>query len=1224
MEAAPEAIVASPPAPKRSSLASLRQRIHASASSDAASVVTDAPPLTPTPKKKQSFPQKRKASAGSLGPLMKSPRRTATSAAASSPAGQADARSSTAADSPGPAGLNVSFGQVCLGCARITGVDLSHLSSSQPFAWLKRDGVGLMCRNCGNLYRCWYKGSMSVDLWARWLTSEEHRRIWRRRFLCYLSLKFEGMQHVSLSALDARDRLFSWAFDLAQVPWPASEITPITPDFLHKVAAKEPGFYVLPSADGLAAFGIQPRAIPATQTKKVNCTRFVTMSQAARGWPLLPLRSLPDELTTMWHEHLEEQTSCAGTAMLMGAEAEGADGQDINAAAAASSSSSKVHSKKVATLLSAIKLTIEAFVLDGSTTKEKDFTPLLTKVLKMKQDLIDAAAEPELMDQMTTMGSVINACKALVRPLKEYKKTGKRTTLTPLVKAMHTVATFIQDRKLAFGPYFGTAFMKCCFFDFHSQNCYAALAFMSSFDFSWKILADPSAPQHPANIIHQCILSVVLEALQQPVEETAELWSAHKKTLQAQTQTYIDLVAAKIDTLPTLKSTAETLGNFMIVLKAACGDPLLSPSHVSAAKAAITGDAAAAHLREGLGFRGVGMALNSDSDAMIVKGALDDQHDADYSLHLQTMFTNDMPDLAEDELILKVGYNIASIDPDTNDCQMLAGALEGIIQVLRGWSPCRIAEEIGNLRDIMKHLAHTTISFDGARSIECCAIWRPIYDTWNASPKLILSRTGALDLPEGWADFGIPDETKCMGEFGRISKLFVDTLVQVATFDDSAKAESNIVEEALATWRHNYTLRRRVWTEGHNLCTLAMLDTTNFADMINKFVNCEDTTAIHAALVVAEVRHSCESNPPPVMKKYAISVKCLDPPEDQLDIAPDDMQTFVEQHFIKSAAAQAVVAQVVKPSLALASQAFLQHLVCLRTAALSLPNSRWVDSAIADDPTAFFSNMLNGNTGDATSSLSHLIDGSILDAIAEGSEAIIKNVFASMRIATASNALLRIAAAHNHDNSPIHIPTLVQDDCLVPCAVVCKAAEALAIAETFLATNAWLANFLKTLHTAANKDDSAFDTRYLALAVAFFSKARRLFVTDWAEVKHSTLSLGGVEFINPALELVNTFVQNFAEKWMPLVALALEAYFGALGAIVSGVALKDRLWASFRVGGRRLGASIGPAHRWASRAWFSWGGGAHWLQLFFQFPLFRFVHLLGAPSKPRPSCRVHP
>ena len=121
----------------------------------------------------------------------------------------------------------VAPGKPCHGCWRMTCLDCSYfLGEKGQVPWAYPDGRGDWRKDCVGVYRLEYRAYMTMAVFQKHL--HHHREDFAAKLLAYLSLKFQGVQHVTKEMLQARQGLLEFVFKIAGVPYPLAALARVT------------------------------------------------------------------------------------------------------------------------------------------------------------------------------------------------------------------------------------------------------------------------------------------------------------------------------------------------------------------------------------------------------------------------------------------------------------------------------------------------------------------------------------------------------------------------------------------------------------------------------------------------------------------------------------------------------------------------------------------------------------------------------------------------------------------------------------------------------------------------------------------------------------------------------------------------------------------------------------------------------------------------------------
>lgn len=353
------------------------------------------------------------------------PKRARTGLLAAAAAGSQASATSSSRDA-GSDVQTAEVGKQCMACYRTAGYDGSALGGNQPLTWLYADSRGLMCRDCGDIFRIAFKISMPPGVFDMWILEADNRLEWQRLLISYLSLKREGISHVNLTMLRSRQSLLTWLFDVLQLPFPSMQVVAADTEFLLDMAKdKNPGKYLLNTPSGIV--GVVPW-VPMSPAP--TPARFVTRAQAARSWPVSPLWDLPRDFLEMWRSSVGDLAASASAsvdAMLDDAPAGAEAAETSDAAAAAVTQQELACMHKVNAIETTCKILVSSVLGNGfMNCREQDFTPVATKVLTLKESMCQTGLG-QFVTRLSDLHAALSAAKRLVRPLQAFVTSGKRS-----------------------------------------------------------------------------------------------------------------------------------------------------------------------------------------------------------------------------------------------------------------------------------------------------------------------------------------------------------------------------------------------------------------------------------------------------------------------------------------------------------------------------------------------------------------------------------------------------------------------------------------------------------------------------------------------------------------------------------------------------------------------------------------------------------------------------
>lgn len=311
----------------------------------------------------------------------------------------------------------VPCGKRCLGCDRTTGTDMSFYIPGQPFMWLYSDGRGDWCKDCVGLHRVIYKSCRTMTVFSKWLRS--NRAEFLSRLVAYISLKKEGVAHVVSQTIERRCAMLEHAFELCGYPWPVGVVQVIRST---DGAAALQNAFIIPGAGAAATaedniFALVPRPFPVERDEK-DSFRLVTKAQADVVWPLEPTCAASERMQEWWKTHSDFvcDTSAAQACTKTGA-ASSESGSPKGVSATSKMGADSKYRVAFDALRSSTLVMIRQFATEDETNsvKERDYTPMLSKAFKLRQDVMQTPfAQTELMTEIDALIDLLTATKKTV------------------------------------------------------------------------------------------------------------------------------------------------------------------------------------------------------------------------------------------------------------------------------------------------------------------------------------------------------------------------------------------------------------------------------------------------------------------------------------------------------------------------------------------------------------------------------------------------------------------------------------------------------------------------------------------------------------------------------------------------------------------------------------------------------------------------------------------
>ena len=111
-------------------------------------------------------------------------------------------------------------------------------------------------------------------------------------------------------------------------------------------------------------------------------------------------------------------------------------------------------------------LCYEKIARPSSSTKEKDFKPIVDKLHKLRSDLLQTPFDNgSIITEIDELIKVIMAVKAAVRPLQDYQRTFRSKFLPNLLKHFDTFMPFLTQNDYDINPVLLTVHLKSKYHD---------------------------------------------------------------------------------------------------------------------------------------------------------------------------------------------------------------------------------------------------------------------------------------------------------------------------------------------------------------------------------------------------------------------------------------------------------------------------------------------------------------------------------------------------------------------------------------------------------------------------------------------------------------------------------------------------------------------------------------------------------------------------------------
>ena len=159
---------------------------------------------------------------------------------------------------------------------------------------------------------------------------------------------------------------------------------------------------------------------------------------------------------------------------------------------------------------------VQTFAANFGTVKERDFSAMVAKVWKTKQDLLLTSIEQgELLDCVDAMAAVLAACKQAVRPCANYQKSHKTSHLAKLHSPLCVIFDYLKLNKMAVAPDIKAVHLKAGFHTMcHESGFEAGLEFL---DENQPQCDDSNPKWLPGELLTDCCQCWMYEFLSRPL-----------------------------------------------------------------------------------------------------------------------------------------------------------------------------------------------------------------------------------------------------------------------------------------------------------------------------------------------------------------------------------------------------------------------------------------------------------------------------------------------------------------------------------------------------------------------------------------------------------------------------------------------------------------------------------------------------------------------------------
>ena len=606
----------------------------------------------------------------------------------------------------------------CNGCSRVVGADHSFFASEMGFDWRYQQQSGCWCKECGNVGRLSFRRIATLTLLEQWLKSAEEKRLsFTRKQIAYVSLKFEGVGHISAEAVDKREKLLDFVFALLGVPWPFMEVAPLSsfdPATCYPIRAA-------PGADSGGEQFLCLRAVSTPAPLGRARPRFVTANHARHGWPLHPLPADAQPLKDVW-DSLPEEMKIKNA---LPSTSSGREDHEDSFSAASSTSSNMVSPAQMMLIKRTDDITCSLVLLLGSLSVksfgEKDLNAMLARFIRVRNDVLQTPYSSTLLSDIDAGMLAIHHAKKVARPLRDYVRLAKTSYLIKIGADLSAMSSWLEKRGGKLCPALQQVSIKTEFLITHDDDVAAAVEMLKGFE-SW-----PDRSQHPRlhelqpreHVVVECLEAVICAPIAKQMEDVSrQRWMQLKKKLAADTTCYCDCLVFLCSVGALLAPFYGVVSAYRTLLKAALGEEKV-PANVSAAKQKLQKEIEGQKINAALKNKNqVGYLIACDADLVLAVGEMDKECDGVFAVALGSFAMDGIPCVDETKGGA-VAVASAFLVADEDRCKLTQVVCDGMKQlghVWARWSQARLAQELDSVGLVLGQITLCLSALDARAS----------------------------------------------------------------------------------------------------------------------------------------------------------------------------------------------------------------------------------------------------------------------------------------------------------------------------------------------------------------------------------------------------------------------------------------------------------------------------------------------------------------------------
>lgn len=682
--------------------------------------------------------------------------------------------------------------------------------------------------------------------------------------------------------------------------------------------------------------------------------------------------------------------------------------------------------------------------------------------------------------------------------------------------------------------------VKAQFFHMHSADPLQAMSSLQVFEFP------PHFAHEVGNTLRQCFFGAILSDLRAPLpagDSSEEQLNQNMLNVFTNAKGYASMLESNAQKYPECKPVAAVLQAYATILASAMGDASVSPTAVSAAKEAISGDNSAVQIAEGLQSDGIGAAVQAASDTVIVAGELDESANEGFKLCLEALFSEGMPVVddsgdTDTKFAFRFSRDACAIDGN-RECsaiKVLCHAFATIAGSLQTWSPKRVAEEME---------ATCVVLEQGILCLRACNLsrMRDAYTMWHAAARLWSPDFAAtwesgewppgLNADNSIAPAASQQDESCLDDVDDGLAPLTANLLKFAKFDGTAQGPMEKLKQEIDKCKEHRSLRKLLWVEYKHMAEVIVLPSAAPEEMIKHFVD-SDSGILGQVLPIAEVRSQVSGAE---LQKLVVDGGSTD----DEDHDADELATFW-QAFLIGKCQNALVTRFVPPVLNAASSVFMERMPGWSDAVSNMAFENWQNEQLSLEHLAgdfirkeAMSTMVSSWQALVTQDVLSICEESAPEALGD-----ILQVTDLAHVAEGLRRLIASAAGPQMADKTMFIERMVRSGKKAAPEALTMMIEALVVVETTLVLVAAFVDFAMAIGSSEKcKQNEAM--RNSKLMAALVAKVQELGNSVWPAVQKDIAKQQSLADLDLEFSRCDALVKHACKGFMPRLVVEVKA-----------------------------------------------------------------------------------